>query len=49
MHNSSVAKIFVTDMHFTLKQKFNISRSDLDDFFSGPAFLAWSRMANLHG
>ncbi|XP_044484414.1 alpha-N-acetylglucosaminidase-like [Mangifera indica] len=30
-------------------QKFNISRSDLDDFFSGPAFLAWSRMANLHG
>ncbi|OMO77565.1 Alpha-N-acetylglucosaminidase [Corchorus capsularis] len=30
-------------------QKFNISTSDLDDFFGGPAFLAWSRMANLHG
>ncbi|XP_023730204.1 alpha-N-acetylglucosaminidase isoform X1 [Lactuca sativa] len=31
------------------QQKFNISSSDLDDFFGGPAFLAWSRMANLHG
>ncbi|KAI3499382.1 hypothetical protein L1887_35181 [Cichorium endivia] len=30
-------------------KKFNISSSDLDDFFGGPAFLAWSRMANLHG
>ncbi|GKU88794.1 hypothetical protein SLEP1_g3015 [Rubroshorea leprosula] len=30
-------------------QKFNISSSDLDDFFGGPAFLAWSRMGNLHG
>ncbi|KAH0975576.1 hypothetical protein GBA52_017475 [Prunus armeniaca] len=30
-------------------QKFNISTSDLDDFFGGPAFLAWSRMGNLHG
>lgn len=30
-------------------QNFNISTSDLDDFFGGPAFLAWSRMANLHG
>ncbi|KAF5792800.1 putative alpha-N-acetylglucosaminidase [Helianthus annuus] len=29
--------------------KFNISSSDLNDFFGGPAFLAWSRMANLHG
>ncbi|KAG7021479.1 Alpha-N-acetylglucosaminidase, partial [Cucurbita argyrosperma subsp. argyrosperma] len=29
-------------------QKFNISNSDLDDFFGGPAFLAWSRMGNLH-
>ncbi|KAK6920761.1 Alpha-N-acetylglucosaminidase, N-terminal [Dillenia turbinata] len=29
-------------------QKFNISRSDLNDFFGGPAFLAWSRMGNLH-
>ncbi|KAB5531975.1 hypothetical protein DKX38_018645 [Salix brachista] len=29
-------------------QKFNISKEDLDDFFGGPAFLAWSRMANLH-
>ncbi|XP_038880130.1 alpha-N-acetylglucosaminidase-like [Benincasa hispida] len=28
--------------------KFNISNSDLDDFFGGPAFLAWSRMGNLH-
>ncbi|XP_056175296.1 alpha-N-acetylglucosaminidase-like isoform X1 [Syzygium oleosum] len=31
------------------QQKFNISTSDLDDFFGGPAFLAWSRMGNLHG
>ncbi|XP_024031957.1 alpha-N-acetylglucosaminidase [Morus notabilis] len=30
-------------------QKFNLSSSDLDDFFGGPAFLAWSRMGNLHG
>ncbi|KAJ6387073.1 hypothetical protein OIU78_016905 [Salix suchowensis] len=29
-------------------QKFNNSKEDLDDFFGGPAFLAWSRMANLH-
>ncbi|KGN63620.2 hypothetical protein Csa_013990 [Cucumis sativus] len=29
-------------------RKFNISNSDLDDFFGGPAFLAWSRMGNLH-
>ncbi|KAK2994470.1 hypothetical protein RJ640_008838 [Escallonia rubra] len=27
----------------------NISRQDLDDFFGGPAFLAWARMGNLHG
>jgi len=26
-----------------------MSISDLDDFFGGPAFLAWSRMGNLHG
>ncbi|CAL5374798.1 unnamed protein product [Camellia sinensis] len=30
-------------------QTFNISSSDLNDFFGGPAFLAWSRMGNLHG
>ncbi|XP_068641761.1 alpha-N-acetylglucosaminidase-like isoform X2 [Aristolochia californica] len=30
-------------------QKFNMSASDLNDFFGGPAFLAWSRMGNLHG
>ncbi|KAL0421835.1 UNVERIFIED_CONTAM: Alpha-N-acetylglucosaminidase [Sesamum latifolium] len=30
-------------------QDFNISAPDLDDFFGGPAFLAWSRMGNLHG
>ncbi|KAL5544366.1 hypothetical protein UlMin_008150, partial [Ulmus minor] len=30
-------------------QRFNLSQSDLDDFFGGPAFLAWSRMGNLHG
>ncbi|XP_065867651.1 alpha-N-acetylglucosaminidase isoform X2 [Euphorbia lathyris] len=28
--------------------KFNISAEDLDDFFGGPAFLAWARMGNLH-
>jgi len=26
-----------------------MSISNLDDFFGGPAFLAWSRMGNLHG
>ncbi|KAK7354098.1 hypothetical protein VNO80_19556 [Phaseolus coccineus] len=31
------------------QDKFNMSMSDLDDFFGGPAFLAWSRMGNLHG
>nr|XP_043616977.1 alpha-N-acetylglucosaminidase-like [Erigeron canadensis] len=30
-------------------EKFNISNADLNDFFGGPAFLSWSRMANLHG
>ncbi|KAK1363343.1 alpha-N-acetylglucosaminidase-like [Heracleum sosnowskyi] len=29
-------------------QNFNITSSQLDDFFGGPAFLAWSRMGNLH-
>ncbi|XP_065876467.1 alpha-N-acetylglucosaminidase-like [Euphorbia lathyris] len=29
-------------------EKYNISKVDLDDFFGGPAFLAWSRMGNLH-
>lgn len=28
---------------------FNLTNSDLDDFFGGPAFLAWARMGNLHG
>ncbi|WOG84235.1 hypothetical protein DCAR_0103417 [Daucus carota subsp. sativus] len=28
---------------------FNISKQELDDFFGGPAFLAWARMGNLHG
>ncbi|KAH9720031.1 alpha-N-acetylglucosaminidase [Citrus sinensis] len=31
-----------TNLHFTFNQKFNISNSDLDDFFGGPGFLAWS-------
>jgi len=26
-----------------------MSISNLNDFFGGPAFLAWSRMGNLHG
>ncbi|KAL8529767.1 hypothetical protein ACS0TY_006994 [Phlomoides rotata] len=30
-------------------QNFNVSTRDLGDFFGGPAFLAWSRMGNLHG
>lgn len=29
--------------------RYNFTKSDLDDFFGGPAFLAWSRMGNLHG
>ncbi|PON74257.1 Alpha-N-acetylglucosaminidase [Parasponia andersonii] len=27
---------------------FNISKENLNDFFGGPAFLAWARMGNLH-
>ncbi|XP_073104485.1 alpha-N-acetylglucosaminidase isoform X2 [Elaeis guineensis] len=30
-------------------QDFNVSSKDLNDFFGGPAFLAWARMGNLHG
>ncbi|KAG6551071.1 hypothetical protein Mapa_007306 [Marchantia paleacea] len=29
--------------------RFNLSQADLDDYFGGPAFLAWARMGNLHG
>uniref|UniRef100_A0A9I9DTI3 Alpha-N-acetylglucosaminidase n=1 Tax=Cucumis melo TaxID=3656 RepID=A0A9I9DTI3_CUCME len=28
---------------------FNLAFKDLDNFFGGPAFLAWARMGNLHG
>ncbi|KAL9226459.1 hypothetical protein vseg_002270 [Gypsophila vaccaria] len=28
---------------------FGVSKNDLEDFFGGPAFLAWARMGNLHG
>ncbi|GAB2289027.1 hypothetical protein Dimus_023329 [Dionaea muscipula] len=28
---------------------FNVTKADLNDFFGGPAFLAWARMGNLHG
>ncbi|CAN6289407.1 unnamed protein product [Urochloa humidicola] len=28
---------------------FNVTDRDLEDFFGGPAFLAWARMGNLHG
>ncbi|KAI5084126.1 hypothetical protein GOP47_0000295 [Adiantum capillus-veneris] len=27
---------------------FNLTDTDLDDFFGGPGFLAWARMGNLH-
>lgn len=27
---------------------FNVRKPDLNDFFGGPAFLAWARMGNLH-
>ncbi|KAL6902116.1 hypothetical protein ACP4OV_004992 [Aristida adscensionis] len=30
-------------------KSFNVTNRDLDDFFGGPAFLAWARMGNLHG
>ena len=30
-------------------QKFDISRGDLQEHFSGPSFLAWQRMGNLRG
>ncbi|KAH9290684.1 hypothetical protein KI387_034801, partial [Taxus chinensis] len=29
--------------------RYNLTKSNIDDFFGGPAFLAWSRMGNLHG
>ncbi|XP_022885234.1 alpha-N-acetylglucosaminidase-like isoform X1 [Olea europaea var. sylvestris] len=30
-------------------QNFNVTAADLNNFFGGPAFLAWSRMGNMHG
>ncbi|KAF8728724.1 hypothetical protein HU200_018000 [Digitaria exilis] len=30
-------------------KSFNVTDRDLNDFFGGPAFLAWARMGNLHG
>jgi alpha-N-acetylglucosaminidase len=30
-------------------KSFNVTDRDLDNFFGGPAFLAWARMGNLHG
>ncbi|KAM6564916.1 hypothetical protein CsatB_024914 [Cannabis sativa] len=41
----AVSLCFQTAMYF----KFNMSSKDLDYFFGGPAFLAWSRMGNFHG
>lgn len=35
--------------YFCWFQNFNVTMEDLNDFFSGPAFLAWARMGNLHG
>ncbi|XP_021739302.1 alpha-N-acetylglucosaminidase-like isoform X3 [Chenopodium quinoa] len=32
-----------------LFKDFIVSKDDLNDFFGGPAFLAWARMGNLHG
>lgn len=29
-------------------KSFNTTKEDLDNFFGGPAFLAWARMGNLH-
>ncbi|CAN8256438.1 unnamed protein product [Cochlearia groenlandica] len=29
-------------------KRFKIRKEDLDDYFGGPAFLAWARMGNLH-
>ncbi|KAG8388629.1 hypothetical protein BUALT_Bualt02G0145300 [Buddleja alternifolia] len=44
-------KVFqlLTSKRNNLVQHFNISAQNLNDFFGGPAFLAWSRMGNLHG
>ena len=30
-------------------EKFDISKEDLQEHFSGPSFLAWQRMGNLRG
>jgi alpha-N-acetylglucosaminidase len=30
-------------------QKFNLTREDIDEHFTGPAFLAWLRMGNMRG
>ncbi|KAI3518506.1 hypothetical protein L1887_07311 [Cichorium endivia] len=34
--------------HFSNHMDFNISAQDLNNFFGGPAFLAWATMGNLH-
>ncbi|KAI8543574.1 hypothetical protein RHMOL_Rhmol08G0229400 [Rhododendron molle] len=39
----------VLSLGLCLDRNFNISSSDLNDFFGGPAFPAWARMGNLHG
>lgn len=33
---------------FVDDQDYNITTQELNDFFGGPAFLAWARMGNLH-
>lgn len=33
---------------FVDDQDYNITNQELNDFFGGPAFLAWARMGNLH-
>jgi|EP01047_Picozoa_sp_COSAG01_P031783 alpha-N-acetylglucosaminidase len=31
------------------REKFGLTRADMDRHFAGPAFLAWGRMGNIHG
>lgn len=47
---NSFLSFFVSEWFSSfLSQGFNVSSDDLNDFFGGPAFLAWARMGNLHG
>ncbi|CAK9229903.1 unnamed protein product [Sphagnum troendelagicum] len=47
--STSIAPISEASIFTSMSKTSNLTGSDLDDYFGGPAFLAWARMGNLHG